>query len=189
MRTRDHLVRHIASGGAADLFFFWGHTPKRADVVDKSCLSQWFHRAFNVDGVTYATAEHFMMAGKARLFGDDASVAAVLSAATPADAKARGRGVRDYDDARWAAARYDHVVNGNVAKFTQHADLAAYLVATGDKVLVEASPSDRVWGIALSASAPEAMDPTKWRGENLLGFALMEVRARLVHERGRATAP
>jgi ribA/ribD-fused uncharacterized protein len=87
--------------------------------------------------------------------------------------------VRDYDDARWSAARFEAVVRGNVAKFAEHADLAAFLIGTGETVLVEASPHDRVWGIGLRASAPEANDPAKWRGENLLGFALMEVRARL----------
>jgi ribA/ribD-fused uncharacterized protein len=129
--------------------------------------------------VHYATAEHFMMASKARLFGDDESLRAILAADSPADAKALGRGVRDYRDDAWAAARFDFVVEGNVAKFGQHADLASFLRATGDRVLVEASPRDVIWGIGLGASNPRAREPSQWRGANLLGFALMEVRSRL----------
>ena len=76
-------------------------------------------------------------------------------------------------------ARSETVVRGNVAKFGDHADLRAFLVGTGDRVLVEASPRDRIWGIGLGAANPAAQDPATWRGENLLGFALMEARERL----------
>jgi ribA/ribD-fused uncharacterized protein len=179
MRTRELLLEQMAKGGAVQLLFFWGHTPKREGLVDASCLSQWFPRPFAIEGVTYATAEHFMMAEKARLFGDDDALAEVLRAKSPADAKSAGRGVRGYVDAAWEAARFGAVVRGNVAKFGQNAELGAFLRATGDQVLVEASPRDRVWGIGMGASNPEARDPALWRGRNLLGFALMEARAQL----------
>lgn len=178
MWTRDSLVTHIAKGGAAKLLFFWGHTPKSAGV-DNSCLSQWFPAAFEVDGVRYATAEHFMMAEKARLFRDEAQLAAILEAKTPADAKAFGRAVQNYDDKAWERHRVEAVVRGNVAKFGQNAGLGAHLASTGDRILVEASPRDRIWGIGMGASNPDALDPAKWRGRNLLGFALVEARRRL----------
>jgi len=177
--TRSDLIALLASGKNVDFLFFWGHTPKREGAVDASCLSQWFPRAFEIDGVRYATAEHFMMASKAKLFADDAAYAEVLRAKSPAEAKAAGRAVKNYDDAKWERARFDAVVRGNVAKFGQHDDLRKFLLATGDRVIVEASPRDTIWGIGMGASNPDAKDPSKWRGRNLLGFALMEARAKL----------
>jgi ribA/ribD-fused uncharacterized protein len=179
MWTRQRLVEMSERGVEIDFLFFWGHTPKAAGKVDASCLSQWFERGFELDGVRYPTAEHFMMASKARLFEDPSALARIVKATSPADAKELGRAVRGYDDAAWERARFDAVVRGNVAKFGEHADLKAFLMATGDRVIVEASPRDTVWGIGLGASNPLARDPAKWRGRNLLGFALMEARARL----------
>ncbi len=127
-------------------------------------------------GVRYATAEHFMMAGKARLFGDAESEHRVLSDDDPGKAKGAGRKVKGFDEDTWAAHRYDLVVAANDAKFGQNPPLRAFLRSTGDRVLVEASPYDRIWGIGLSADQPEARTPEHWRGENLLGFALMQVR-------------
>lgn len=181
--TRSALVELLALGGAEaraiELLFFWGHTPKAPPAVDNACLSQWFPAAFVLDGVRYATAEHFMMAEKARLFRDDAALRIVLESATPADAKKAGRAVKDFDDQAWARARSASVVTGNIAKFDQNPALAAHLKSTGAKILVEASPRDRIWGIGMGASNPDARDPAKWRGQNLLGFALVEARRQL----------
>lgn len=179
MWTRDALVEHLAKGNTVDFLFFWGHTPKKEGVVDASCLSQWFPASFEVDGVTYRTAEHAMMAEKARLFGDADALAEILASTSPAEAKAYGRKVRGYDDVAWGRARAEAVVRGNVAKFGQNAELGRFLEGTGSRVLVEASPRDRIWGIGMGASNPDAPIPSRWRGRNLLGFALMEARARL----------
>ncbi len=174
--TRASLVDRLAAGHHVDFLFFWGHTPKQPGAVDASCLSQWFPASFTLDGITYATAEHFMMAEKARLFRDDEALRAILASKTPAEAKAGGRAVKKYDDRAWARARSESVVKGNVAKFGQNEALCAFLASTSERVLVEASPRDRIWGIGMGASNPDARDPKKWRGENLLGFALMEAR-------------
>jgi ribA/ribD-fused uncharacterized protein len=120
-----------------------------------------------------------MMAGKARLFGDPAAAERILAARTPAEAKNLGREVQGFDEKVWEAARFEIVVAGSTAKFGQDPALRAYLVGTGSRVLVEASPLDRVWGIGLAADDPRAADPAGWRGLNLLGFALMEARAAL----------
>ena len=120
-----------------------------------------------------------MMAEKARLFRDEEALARILIAPTPADAKAVGREVRGYNDAAWEAARFPAVVRGNVAKFGQSEELRAFLLGTGERILVEASPRDRVWGIGMGASNPDARDPSRWRGRNLLGFALMAAREQL----------
>ncbi len=80
----------------------------------------------------------------------------------------------------WETHGYDVGIEGNLAKFTQHPDLHAYLLGTHPAVLVEASPQDAVWGIGLDAAQREARTPSRWPGRNLLGFALMEVRERLI---------
>ena len=169
-----------ASGARPKWLMFWGHQPQRDGSVGAGALSQWWPSAFTVDGVRYATAEHWMMAGKARLFGDEASAEAILAARTPAEAKNLGRLVRGFDEERWNAARFDLVVTGNTAKFGQDPALRGYLLGTSGRVLVEASPLDRVWGIGLAATDDRAQDPDRWCGLNLLGFALMAARARLV---------
>ena len=120
-----------------------------------------------------------MMAEKARLFGDEAALARILASADPREVKRLGRGVTSYDPDRWAARRFDAVTEGNVAKFGQNPALLKFLLGTGDRVLVEASPDDAVWGIGVAESDPRASSPHRWPGENLLGFALMEVRKRL----------
>ena len=179
MPPEEHLAAVLAAEAAGqpiDFLFFWGHQPRPDGVTGPGCLSQWWPAPFTEDGVTYPTAEHWMMAGKARLFHDDQGLTSVLAAPSPKDAKAAGRAVRGYSDQAWAAARFDLVIAGNLAKFRQNPDLAAFLCGTGRKVLVEASPRDRIWGIGMAATHPDATRPSLWRGTNLLGFALMNVR-------------
>jgi ribA/ribD-fused uncharacterized protein len=177
----EELVRLEEAGTMPELLLFWGHRPPRADGrgVGLGCLSQWYPAAFTVDGVRYATAEHHMMAAKARLFGDAEAERLVLASDDPGKAKGAGRRVRHFDEDTWAVHRYDLVVAANAAKFGQHSALRNFLLGTGERVLVEASPTDTVWGIGLSAAQPEARYPSRWRGLNLLGFALMDVRASL----------
>lgn len=160
-------------------FFFWGHQPSKDGSITKSCFSQWWVAPFEVDGITYRTAEHWMMASKARLFKDDSALEKILAAATPEEAKKAGRLVRNFDPIVWDEQKLEIVINGNRHKFGQHLALKEFLLATGEQVLVEASPVDNIWGIGMSAENPAAQDPALWRGENLLGFALMEVRDKL----------
>jgi ribA/ribD-fused uncharacterized protein len=117
--------------------------------------------------------------GQARLCGDAETAGKILAAPHPGAAKALGRQVRGFDEQRWAEHRFDVVVAGNMAKFGQHHQLREFLIGTGSRVLVEASPQDRVWGIGLAAGDEQAGSPENWPGLNLLGFALMEVRRRL----------
>ncbi len=178
-RTWEDLLAAHRAGRPLEYLLFWGHTPPVDGQVGPHVLSQWWPAAFEVDGERYATAEHFMMAAKARLFDDAEARSRVFAAASPADAKAIGRSVRGFESARWAAHRFELVVTGNVAKFSADPALEQYLLQTGDAIFVEASPRDRIWGIGLGRNNPAATDPTRWRGQNLLGFALVEVRARL----------
>jgi hypothetical protein len=179
-RDVSSLAAAVAAGGRPKLLFFWGHTPKVDGAMGAWVLSQWYPAPFEVDGVRYSTAEHWMMAEKARLFGDEKARAEILAVHGPADAKHKGRQVRGFSDEVWDARRFELVVEGNVHKFSHNPALRQYLLEeTRGHVLVEASPVDRVWGIGLAQDDPRATKPSQWRGLNLLGFALMEARARL----------
>jgi len=182
VRPEDRLAAALAghvAGTPQKYVLFWGHRPERNGRTGHGCFSQWWPAPVSIDGVMYPTAEHWMMAEKARLFDDEQGVAKVLAARSPGAAKAAGRGIRGFDEDRWADARYEIVVTGTLAKFSQHSELARVLAETGAMILVEASPTDRVWGIGLSANDEAATDPSRWRGLNLLGFALMDVRETL----------
>ena len=157
-----------------ELLLFYGH--KVTDPITETCFSQWYPCRFEVDGVTYTSAEQYMMAEKAKLFGDDEIRKEILSTSDPRTCKALGRKVKHFDKAVWDKNKESIVKKGNMKKFLQNNELRNFLLSTGDKVLVEASPSDRIWGIGLGKNNPDALDPTKLRGQNLLGFALMNVR-------------
>lgn len=178
-RSRDELATAVRAGAQPQWLLFWGHRPPKTATITASCLSQWWPAPFTIGRTLYRSAEHWMMAGKAQLFGDEETRQQILDAPSPAEAKDLGRKVRGFDENTWAAARFELIVQGNIAKFGQHSALRDFLLATGNQVLVEASPYDRIWGIGLSAADARATDPNQWRGLNLLGFALMETRARL----------
>lgn len=173
------LAAAVTAGRRVKFVFFWRHHPERDGSVGAGCLSQWWPSSFTVDGVRFATAEHYMMWRKATLFGDQSVAEQVIEAAHPHAAKKLGRRVSGFDEQAWVEHRYGIVVAGNLAKFGQHPHLRAFLLGTGERILVEASPVDRVWGIGLAGDDPAAADPARWRGLNLLGFALMAVRDRL----------
>ncbi|MFI6337314.1 NADAR family protein [Streptomyces sp. NPDC050535] len=177
--SREALVSEVHSGARVEYLHFWGHRPLPDGRVGASCLSQWWPSPFTVDGVAYTTAEHWMMARKARLFGDAEAERRAVDAGSPALAKKAGRLVRGFDEGIWERERFAIVVEGSVHKFGAHPELGAFLLGTGERVLVEASPMDRVWGIGLAADDVRAADPERWRGPNLLGFALMEARERI----------
>jgi ribA/ribD-fused uncharacterized protein len=178
MNLNDLRQRHHA-GEAFTFLHFWGHRPSKDGQMSSSCFSQWFDAPFTIDRQRYPTAEHFMMAQKARLFGDEAAQAKVLAAESPGAAKSQGRKVKGFDEAVWLDHRFDIVVQANRAKFEQNAAMRKFLLRTSDRVLVEASPVDAIWGIGMAAADPRAKDPTQWQGLNLLGFALMQVRDEL----------
>ncbi|APU17065.1 MULTISPECIES: NADAR family protein [Actinoalloteichus] len=163
--------------------FFWNGLRRADGDVRAECLSQWWFGDFAADGRRYPTAEHYMMERKARLFGDDVVAEQIMAAGHPGEAKRLGRQVRAFDAEQWDAHREQIVVAGNLAKFTAQQQAAVFLRSTGSRILVEASPLDAVWGIGLAAQDDAATRPSRWPGLNLLGFALMEVRARLVADR------
>lgn len=159
--------------------FFWGHQPSKDGIITKTCFSQWWESAFVVEGIEYNSAEHWMMAKKALLFNDETIFKKIIEVKSPAEAKKLGREVQNYNDEIWLQNRYQIVKEGNLHKFSQHQDLKEFLLNTKDRILVEASPIDAIWGIGMASDHQDINNPKKWRGLNLLGFALMEVRDEL----------
>ncbi|MGA2496421.1 MAG: NADAR family protein [Tepidisphaeraceae bacterium] len=153
--------------------FFWGGWP-----------SQWHKSRFVIDGVQYNCAEQFMMAEKARVFGDGAATAEILASSNPREQKAIGRRVRGFDESTWNSVCRGIVCRANLAKYEQNAELCTILLATENRVIVEASPKDRVWGIGLSQSDPRALHPAQWLGTNWLGIAIMQARDEIRRRRG-----
>jgi ribA/ribD-fused uncharacterized protein len=152
--------------------FFWGGP-----------FSQWHPSQFEVGGEVFVTAEQFMMAGKARLFGDEAMRERIMATKSPRTQKQLGRKVAGYQDDVWPAAAKKIVYDGNHAKFTQNPDLLETLLATAGTTLVEASPYDRRWGIGLREDDPRALDRATWRGTNWLGEVLTRLRDDLLKEK------
>jgi len=178
----DTLKDEYQNGKTYKFLFFWGHTPPPDGSINQSCLSQWWMQDFEIDGVRYLCAEQYMMAQKARLFKDDEMLAQIMQTTFPKEMKAYGRAVRNFDKAVWGANCYEIVKTASKAKFAQNPQLLEFLLATKNRILVEASPRDRIWGIGMGKSNPDAENPLKWRGKNLLGFALTQARDELLLE-------
>ncbi len=172
-----HTIKSIQNTGkTVKYLFFWGHQPNKDGSIGKSCFSQWWEAEFTVENITYKTAEHYMMAEKARLFNCEEIRQKIIECKSPAAAKKLGRQVENFNSDIWNSHRFQIVVNGNYAKFSQNLALKEFLIQTKKRVLVEASPVDPIWGIGMAEDNEVSTNPKKWKGLNLLGFALMEVR-------------
>lgn len=176
VRDNDSLLEVIETGERIKYVFFWGHEEPQGKL-SKACLGQWYPIVFEHNGDKYLTAEHWMMAEKARLFNDEETLAKILKAKHPSEAKKLGRLVSNFDSDVWEGKRSEIVASGNKLKFGQNKSIKEFLMNTGDRVLVEASPVDKIWGIGLAQDHKHVESPDKWKGLNLLGYALMEVRA------------
>ncbi len=153
--------------------FFW---------KSPSIFGQWTDSPFTIDGVEYSCAEQYMMAEKARLFKDIAIEQQILKTSNPRQHKSLGRKVKGFEKSIWEEKRLEIVIRGNQAKFRQNSSMRRELLHTGARELVEASPMDRIWGIGLRGDNPLVTEKTNWKGLNLLGIALMEVRQLLAKE-------
>lgn len=173
----QNTLERFQNKGELDFLFFWGHTVQ--DKITKSCFSQWFPAQFEEVGISYKTAEHYMMAEKAKLFNDNEIRSLIIEIKDPKEAKSLGRKIKNFDHQIWDEQKYEIVKRGNFLKFSQNAKLKEFLLSTDQKVIVEASPYDMIWGIGMLESDTKAKNPNEWGGENLLGFALMEVRDEL----------
>ena len=171
--TYDASLTYISD----DVVLFW---------YPPSAFSQWTPSPFAVDLVEYNCAKQFMMASKARLFGDDTALSAILASDDLREQKRLGRQVRHFDHDLWYTECENFVLHGNLAKFSQNEEMRLALIRTRDCRLAEASPHDNLWGIGLSACDPRASSPDSWCGQNLLGRALEHAREIL---RRDTTAP
>lgn len=148
--------------------YFWGGP-----------LSQWKRCLFTDNEKNYTSAEQYMMRAKALLFKDTRIADLILSTNDPKEVKALGREISGFSEDLWNQHKLNIVIQGNILKFSQDETLKKTLLDTGDKLLVEGSPYDVVWGVGLEWSDPAIEDEKNWRGQNLLGVALMEVRRQL----------
>ena len=142
-------------------------------------LSNWYPSSFTVDEVAFSSVEQFMMYRKAVCFGDEEVAIQILATDNPAEIKALGRQVSNYDEHIWNGVRQIVVYEGLLAKFSQNERLKEKLKETGNAILVECAVKDLIWGVGLSMKDPHRFDKVKWRGQNLLGYALMMVREHL----------
>ena len=172
--TNEKIIERFESGEKLKFLLFWGHS--KSDRLTKSCFSQWYESKFEVNGIEFLTAEHFMMAEKALLFNDKEIYNQIIKSSKAGKVKELGRQVQHFNQQIWEENRFEIVVRGNFHKFSQHFELSEFLKNTNDRVLVEASPVDNIWGIGLAQDNEDAEKPYLWKGLNLLGYALMETR-------------
>ena len=153
--------------------FFWHEYEKNG------YLSNWFECEFVIDDFCYQSVEQYLMAQKAKLFHDAKNYTAILKATSPKECKNFGRKVTPFDEETWEENRYRFLKEGVFAKFSQNNGLKKELLSTGNCILAEASPYDDIFGIKLNEDEATSMEPEQGPGRNLLGKALMEVRAEL----------
>lgn len=139
-------------------------------------FSQWYPSPFTVEDKTFNCAEQYMMYMKAKCFKDDLAATLIMEAKNPAEQKHLGRLVQNYKKSEWSRRRYQIVLEGNGAKFSQNPELFDILKLSENKIIVEASPVDSIWGIGLDTSNSDIFNPDLWMGKNLLGLAIMEAR-------------
>lgn len=148
-------------------------------------LSNFYTCSFtDENGVEYANSEQYFMYHKALCFdpGNSVLLSQILKEKDPRRIKSLGRSVKHYSDKIWSAKRFDIMLQGLTLKFEQSSELSAKLCATGAKMLYEASPYDKIWGIGIDQHAAMTTAPEHYRGQNLLGKALMIVKERLSHD-------
>ena len=142
-------------------------------------LSNWYLCEFKYGRYTYSSTEQFMMAQKALLFRDFEIFEKVLKTTSPKTLKRLGKQVKNYDDEIWSKVRHLMMHRGIRAKFQQNPDILEKLIDTDNAVLAECSPYDKIWGIGLAVDDARIHEVTKWKGKNLLGNILMDVRTEL----------
>lgn len=163
-----------------DIIPFW---KTHKGVIDKGCFCQW-HKSDFLDGtdkingrpIKYCCCEQFMMGQKAQLFSDYESFEKIINSTNPSEIQKLGRQVRNFDSNIWDKFKYTIVFNGNYKKFSQNNELKDFLLSTGDSLIVEASPYDKIWGVGIPEVNNKIYIPDYWQGQNLLGFAIMHVR-------------
>ena len=151
------------------------HKPKEA----YGFLSNWYLSEFTAEGRRFTSMEQYMMYKKAQTFRDQEAAEKILEISDVSRIKQLGRQVRNYEEFMWEGRRQLIVYRGLLEKFGQNETLKKRLKNTGESLLAECAVQDKIWGIGLSMQDGRRLTPSLWRGRNLLGFALMEVREQL----------
>ena len=146
---------------------------------DYGFLSNWYLSDFQIDGITFTSMEQYMMHKKAVCFKDENIAKQILAEKNVSKIKELGRLVSGYDEHIWNGVRQIIIYEGLLAKFSQNEFLKGRLLDTKNSILAECAVKDRIWGIGLSLTDPKRLIPSEWKGQNLLGYALMMVRGRL----------
>ena len=169
-QTAAEMDRLRIGNSETDAIFFY----RVGDAY--GAFSNWAPTPFTVDGVSFSTAEQYIMYRKCLTFGDTVTAEKLLSSDSPKEQKALGREAAGYIDSVWAGIRQTVAIRGLYAKFSQDAELKRLLLGTGDAVLVECTSNDRIWACGLDKDDDDRLSADRWKGQNILGFALMEVR-------------
>lgn len=142
-------------------------------------FGNWYPAPFTMDGHNFSNSEQAFMYKKAILFGDSVAAEKILNTTSPMICKRLGRSVKPFDSEIFDKHKFQFMVDVCYEKFSQNPELKKHLLDTGNSLLVEASKLDRIWGIGMTVNDPDFHDPSKWKGQNLLGKALMDVREKL----------
>lgn len=159
-----------------EILYFFSKEPENRE------FSNFYETVFKLDDIEYKSAEHAFQAIKAKTFGDDEMFGKILKAKSAQSAKSFGKKVKEFKEDVWTGKKEEVMRNILRAKFTQNLELRKKLLDTEDKILANADARDKYWGIGTSASTTIAKDPKKWKGENILGKLLMEIRSELKAE-------
>ena len=146
-------------------------------------MSQWYPSKFTVDGNKFTSCEQWMMYQKAVLFKDIDDAKLILKMKDPKEIKKMGRKIKNFNEKLWDKNKFDIIYHGNLEKFTQDNELKEQLLATENKILAEASPYDKIYGIGMYPNDPDVQYPKRWKGENLLGQAIMKVREKISEQK------
>lgn len=139
-------------------------------------LSNWYLSEFIIDDITFSSMEQYMMYEKAILFHDQETAEKILQTDNVAEIKALGRTVQNFDDTVWGQSREEIVYKGVFEKFRQNPELRKRLERTGEEVIAECAVKDKIWGIGLSMKDEDRFCVERWKGQNVLGKILMDVR-------------
>lgn len=142
-------------------------------------LSNWYPSTFELDGLTFSSVEQYIMYKKCMQFGDREAANAVMATHSPAKQQAIARKAKGYNDVVWKGLRQPVAMRGLFEKFKQSPNLLEQLLETRDSYLVECAVSDRSWACGISLYDDARFNLANWKGSNILGFALMEVREML----------
>ena len=139
-------------------------------------FSNFYNSKFTLDNIEFDNSEQYFMHQKALFFNDNEIASKILKATTPAKCKYLGREIKNFSDSKWATVRYDMMLTGCRAKFTQNNRLKNILINTDNLIIVEASPTDKIWGVGLAIDDKDILHIERWKGQNLLGKVLMNLR-------------